>query len=184
MTKTIEAVPVPQQEEPTSSPGTGHLGQTFLVGEEVYLRTFELGDEKNAASWRNSIFPKSTELVKKWIEEELPKAGKNKQSFYAIVRKADDIIVGSIQNRNEDTIVEIIAHVDPLYGEQGQRWKAEAITLCAGWGVDERHLPSVGLELPTSETIVIDILKAFGMRETARWREMFLVDGERVDCVF
>lgn len=188
MTDILDKVDAPQQaqdteEKKTPEPGTGHLGQTFLVGEEVYLRTFELGDEKNAASWRNSIFPKSTELVKTWIEEELPKAGKQKTSYYAIVRKADDVIIGSIKVRNDDVISELEAHVDPLYGEAGQRWKAEAITLCAEWGVDERHTPSVGVEFPASETVVAERLQAFGMREMARWREMFLVDGERVDCV-
>lgn len=184
MMNTIDAAQTQQNgKTDVPVPGTGHQGQTFLVGEEVYLRTFQVGDEKNATSWRNSIFPKSPELVKKWIEEEIPKAGKNKKSYYAIVRKGDDVIVGSIETRNDNTIVEISAHVDPLYGDQGQRWKAEAITLCAGWGVDERHVPAVGIELPASETIVTDALQAFGMRETARWREMFLVDGTRVDCV-
>jgi len=169
--------------EPGMQPGTGHQGQTFLVGEEVYLRTFQVGDEKNATSWRDSIFPKSTELMKKWIEEEMPKAGKNKQSYYAIVRKSDDVVVGSVRAGNHDTIVEMEAHVDPLYGEPGLRWKAEALILLADWGVNERHLPSVGIELPASETVVTEALRAFGMREVARWREMFLIDGQRVDCV-
>jgi RimJ/RimL family protein N-acetyltransferase len=164
-------------------PGTGHLGQTFLVGEEVYLRTFEVGDETNAASWRNSIFPKSTELVKKWIEEELPKAGKRREAYYAIVRKADDVLVGSIKTAHHDTITEMDAHVDPLYGEQGQHWKAEAITLIAAWAVEERHTPSVGVEIAAAETVAAEHIEAFGMREMARWREMFLVDGERTDCV-
>jgi RimJ/RimL family protein N-acetyltransferase len=190
MTKTHEPATTPfngqvreQEQERTQTPipGSGHQGQTFLVGEEIYLRTFEIGDETNAASWRNSVFPKSAELMKKWIEEELPKAGKNKQSYYAIVRKADDVVVGSVRAGNYDTIVEMEAHVDPLYGMTGQRWKAEAITLCAEWAVDERHLPSLNTEIPASETVVVEALQAFGMRECARWREMFLVDGQRVD---
>lgn len=185
MTDALDAVNTPRQQEEKKmpEPGTGHHGQTFLVGEEVYLRTFELGDEKNAASWRNSVFPKSTELVKTWIEAGIPKAGKQKKGFFAIVRKADDVLVGSISAGHQDVIVELEAHVDPLYGDQGLRWKAEAITLVAGWEVDERHMPSVGVEIPASETIVTDALRAFGMREMARWREMFLINGERVDCV-
>jgi RimJ/RimL family protein N-acetyltransferase len=166
-----------------SSAGTGHLGQTFLVGEGVYLRTFEVGDEKNATSWRNSVFPKSTELMKKWIEEDLPKAGKKKTSYYAIVRKSDDLVVGSVRAGNYDTVVELEAHVDSLYGVHGLRWKAEAITLCAAWAVDERHVPSLNTEIPASETVVAETLLAFGMRECARWREMFFVNGERVDNV-
>ncbi len=188
MTDILDKVDAPQQaqdteQKKTPAPGTGHHGQTFLVGEEVYLRTFELGDEKNAASWRNSVFPKSTELVKTWIEEGIPKAGKQKTSFYAIVRKADDLIVGSVKTANFDTIVELDVHVDPLYAETGQRWKAEAITLMAGWAVDERHMPSVGVEIPASETVVAERIQAFGLRETARWREMFSINGKRVDCV-
>ncbi len=41
----------------------GHAGQTFLVGEHVYLRGIEEADAKLSVSWRQTIFPISTELT-------------------------------------------------------------------------------------------------------------------------
>lgn len=162
-------------------PGTGYHGQTFLVGEEVYFRTFQVGDQKNSASWRKSIFPKSPLLMKQWIKEDLPKEGKNRIAHFAIVRKADDVIVGSAQCKYGDVECELILHVDPLYGDAGAHWKAEALRLLAEWVVDERHIPAAMIDLAATETIVIEAAEAFGMRETARFREMYFIEGKRVD---
>lgn len=163
--------------------GTGFKRQTFLVGDEVYLRTFRVGDHKNATSWRNSVFPKSTALMKAWIQEDLPKEGKNNRGHMAIVRKSDDVIVGSAVCEYDDVGTLITPHVDPLYGDAGLRWKAEAIRLLAEWIVDERHRPIAHVDLPATESVVIEAITAFGMRESARFRQMLLVDGQRVDKV-
>ena len=167
-------------DEPSTT-GTGFKRQTFLVGEEVYLRTFRVGDHKNATSWRNSVFPKSASLIKAWIKEDLPKEGKSNRGHFAIIRKADDVIIGSAVCEYDDVGCLITPHVDPLYGDAGLRWKAEATTLLATWIVDERHRPIAHVDLPATETIVIEAIKAFGMRESARFREMLLVNGQRVD---
>ena len=163
--------------------GKGSRRQSFLVGEEVYLRTFRVGDHKYATSWRHSIFPKSSALVKQWIREDLPKEGKNQRGHLAIVRKADDVIVGSAICEYDDVGCWMSLHVDPLYGDTGLRWKAEALRLLAEWNVDEKHNPVAHVEVPATETIVIEAAQAFGMRESARFREMFLIDGQRVDKV-
>lgn len=167
----------------TEKSGKGSRRQTFLVGEEVYLRTFRVGDHKNVTSWRNSIFPKSSSLIKAWIKEDLPKEGKNQRGHLAIVRKTDDVIVGSAMCEYVDVGSWITLHVDPLYGDTGLRWKAEALRLLAEWDVDEKHKPVTHVELPATETIVIEAAQAFGMRECARFREMLLINGERVDKV-
>ncbi len=177
-------------ESPVTTPnglvreGTGSRKQTFLVGDEVYLRPFKVGDHKNATSWRKSVFPKATSLVKQWIKEDLPKASKNNTGFMAIVRKRDDVVVGSATVDNDDIATELDLHVDPLYGEAGLRWKGEAACLLAGWLVDERHRPVTHLTLPSSEQAVIDIVTAFGFRESARLRQMRQQDGQRYDRVW
>ena len=63
----LEKPPTPE-ETPKQTPPAGAAEQTFLVGELVYLRSFVPGDEKTASRWRRSIFPKSPELVEKWIQ--------------------------------------------------------------------------------------------------------------------
>ena len=64
MSQTVET---PQAAEP----GTGHLGQTFLVGENVYLRTIVEDDAKLGMSWMGTILPRSTSRVEKYITEEM-----------------------------------------------------------------------------------------------------------------
>lgn len=167
--------------EKTSVPGWE--GQTFLVGEKVYLRSFVPGDEKNAQSWRTSIFPKSPELMEKWIKEDLPKAGKKKEAHLAIVRKQDDVVVGNIFSYHGTVANDIRAHVDPLYGETGQHYLAEAVILVAQWMVDETFVPTVMLEIGANMDIAIAELSGQGFVETARWREMFEVSGKRFDKV-
>lgn len=165
------------------SPGTGYDGQTYLVGERVYIRTFERGDGANGQSWRDSIFPKSPELMETWIEEDLPKAGKDRTGFMAVVRKRDDLIIGSVLLKHQDVNVYVGVHVDPLQPDAAAM-KAEAYTLVLDWIVNECQRPVAHTSLPASETAVIEALAAFGARESARWREYYLRDGERVDRVW
>ncbi len=165
-------------------PGTGHLGQTFLVGDEVFIRSFDTPDAANGMSWRNSVFPQSTDLIEKWIKEDLPKAGEDRTGHYAIVRKVDDVVVGSAKILFDDVSFELELHVDPLYGETGARWKAEALALIVPWTVDENHRPGMQIALAASETAVIAAAQELGMRECARFREMLLIDGQRVDRVW
>lgn len=162
----------------------GHEGQTFLVGEEIYIRPFLKADAVNGMSWRETIFPQSTGLIETWIEEELPKARENRTAHYAIARKADDVVVGTAKIIHDEVSFPLELHVDPLYGERGARWKAEALTLIVRWTVDENHRPGMQVPLAATETIVIAAAEAIGMRACARFREMLLLDGRRVDRVW
>lgn len=166
---------------PEKAPGTGSQGQTFLVGENVYLRSLVPGDEKNATSWRESVFPVSPELVEKWIREDLPKEGSKNRGHLAIVRKSDDVVVGRIISGHGPVGVWLEPYVDVLYGEAGQRWLAEAIEIVARWEVDERFTPRVDVGLGAHLNVVIDTLLARDFVQTARWREMFEMNGQRVD---
>lgn len=163
--------------------GTASQDYTFLVGEEIYLRTFVPGDEVNATSWRQSIFPESPALAEKWIKEDLPKEGKNNRGHLAIVRKSDDVIIGSLAFRYGTIDVAISAHVDPLYGDSGQRWMAQALILAAEWQVVENHELNFMTELHTNQSIVLELLQRAGFVETARWREMLEESGQRYDRV-
>lgn len=167
--------------EPEKKSEPGHTGQTFLVGEDIYLRGLAPGDEKSASRWRNSNFPIAPELVEKWIKEDLPKEGKSDFSYLAIVRKSDDTIVGSIKLYHGTVGKNLTPYVDPLYGEQGQRWLAEAVAMVADWQLGENYMPRVTVDLTTDKTIALAELLANGFVETARWREMHQVNGQRFD---
>lgn len=160
---------------------TGWQDQTFLVGEEIYLRSFVPGDEKNAMSWRSSVFPKSPRAMKKWIKKELPKEGNNKRAHLAIVRKSDDVVVGNIMSYHGQVSVSLYPYVDLLYGETGQKWLADAARLVARWQVDERFVPRVDVHVPADQGVSIDALLADGFVQTARWREMLERENQRID---
>lgn len=166
---------------PEQAPGTGWEGQTFLVGEHIYLRTFMPGDEKNAMSWRSSLFPKSPEAIEKWIKEELPKDGGNNKGHLAIVRKSDDVVVGNISTFVGQVGVSLYPYVDVLYGETGQQWLTEAISLVARWQVDENFVPRADVHLGANNQVAVDALLSGGFVQSARWREMIEFNGQRVD---
>jgi RimJ/RimL family protein N-acetyltransferase len=157
----------------------GHAGQTFLVGSDVYLRGIEVADAAVAMSWRPTLFPVSPENTEKWIAEKLAK--EDDKLTLAIVRKVDDRVVGSVKIHIDGVRHWLEARVDPLYGERAQAWKGEAITLVASWIVDERGQPRIGFDLAASEHAVIAAVEAMGIRQTARFREMYERDGVRVD---
>jgi RimJ/RimL family protein N-acetyltransferase len=168
MTKEQPAVAVP-----------GHEEQTFLVGESIYLRGIEKVDAARAMSWRQGLYPRSPENTEKWIEEKLPK--EENHLLLAIVRKDDDQVVGSVSLYLEGIHHWLDARVDPLYGERGQAWKGEALTVVADWIVNERGQAGVDLSIAANEGPVIAAIEAFGMRQTARLREMYERNGVRVD---
>lgn len=162
-------------------PGTGWEGQTFLVGEQIYLRTFQPGDEKNAMSWRSSVFPKSPELIEKWISEDLPKEGGKNRGYLAVVRKSDDVVVGNISTFVGRVGVSLYPYVDVLYGSVGQQWLAEAVNLVARWQVDENFIPRADVHIGADQDLAIDVLLEQGFVQSARWREMLERNGQRVD---
>ncbi|MBA2775467.1 MAG: GNAT family N-acetyltransferase [Chloroflexia bacterium] len=163
-------------ESPT--PGTGHEGQTFLVGDEIYLRGIDVADAICAMSWRHSLYPYSVDLNKEWIKDDL---AKDDDLWFVIVRKSDDRVVGSVQVEEDGVFFWISAETDRLFGEAALRWKGEAIALVATWIIDERGQTTAYTEIPADETPVIEKLEAAGMRRTVRFRELLERDGQRVD---
>lgn len=160
----------------TAEPGYAH--QTFLVGEDIYLRRVEKADAQTTVSWRPTLFPLAPERTEAWITEELPKG---QVAWYVIVRKTDDQIVGSFTHRRARVATYVDGYVDPLYGEQALRWKAEAFGLVPPWLVEEQHRVNLQIDVPADEEPVIAALKAAGARQTARFRSKLYRDGARVD---
>lgn len=156
-------------------------GQTYLVGEEIYLRPLEKDDAKWSMSIRDSIFPLSPETTEEWITGDMLK-GEGKQ-YLGIRRKSDERVVGlakisktSLGGRWLDLFV------DPIFGGRADRWKAQALRLIIPWSVVEQQRPNLHLVVPANDTALLDSARENGMRETARFRDYFFRDGRRVDA--
>ncbi len=168
--------------EPSTAPvpGTGHQGQTFLVGDTIYLRRIETADAPFGMSWRGVRYPQSPDRVETWIKEEMAKD--RYAAWYAIARKVDDRVVGSARvGRAGGMSASLNLRVDPLLGDRGLQLKAEALKLLAPWVVEEQHRPMLIMDQAADEPSVIAAALEIGMRQTARFRERIARDSERVD---
>ena len=157
-------------------------GQTYLVGDEIYLRPLEKEDAKWSMSFRNSLFPLSPELSEEWITGDMLK-GEGKQ-YLGIRRKSDERVVGVAKiNRTSVGGRWLELFVDPLFGSKVDTWKLEALRMILPWSVVEQHRPVLHLMVPANDTALLDGARELGMRETTRFREHFFRNGERVDAL-
>lgn len=154
-------------------------GQTYLVGEPIYLRPLVHADAEYASAWRNTDFPQAPERVRGWIDDDFSKSSNPYRSTtHLIVRKSDDRPVGSVKTEYQYFPTHwVTPFVDPLYGEQALRWKAEALKLVLTWIVDDQQRPKAIVPLPAHETIVVEALRSIGARQTIRFREKLAMTG-------
>jgi len=160
-------------------PGTGSLGQTFLVGDAVYLRPIEKADAPWASSWRDSRFPLSRARVETWIAEEMVKD--RDTQWLAIVGRADDRVIGSVRTHERRGVAGLEIVVDRLLGARGARWRAEALRLVLPWLIDQRGIRRVSVAIDGDDDAPIAAANALGMRQVARLREQIDRGGRRVD---
>src|ERR671910_885828 len=105
-----------------STPERGSAGQTFLIGETLYLRGLETGDAKHAAAWRSSVFPVPAARAEEILKEDIPKQAEQHKVRLIACRIADDVPVGSVEYQYRDwRTAWVTAWADPaLRGSQGR----------------------------------------------------------------
>jgi RimJ/RimL family protein N-acetyltransferase len=158
----------------------GYAHQTFLVGDEIYLRRVEKDDARLTVSWRESRFPLAPSITESWITGDLPKAD---QAWFVILRKSDDRVVGSLRSARFGIYTDLKAYVDPFYGPDADRWQAEMFRLVLPWMVDEQARVGVHLAVAGDETATIATLLEIGAWEVQRSPGLLYRDGEWVDLV-
>ncbi|MGC4189743.1 MAG: GNAT family protein [Thermomicrobiales bacterium] len=170
------STPVPA---PLPTPLLESAGQTFLIGEEIYLRRIEKRDAQYVMSLRNTVWPQSPAVAETWIAEGL----RNKPfGVWTVVRKADDRPVGTMTLHYRDIAPLVEVHIDPLYGKAG-RWTAEVYRLVVPWLRDEIHVISLQLPVAADQAEAIAALEELGCVCSARFREMLRLDGQWVDLL-
>lgn len=160
-----------EKKDQKPAPGTGHTQQTFLVGEHVYLRTIEEDDAEYGASWMQGMIPRSTSAAKSWIEDDL----KDEDDLHLlIIRKSDDRPVGSVVRSKWRHNSWLSGKIDPIFGEEGQHWLAEAYIMTLQWTVDEQHrLIAHVEEVPSTMPIVLEKLQGIGARISSTFRDAY-----------
>jgi RimJ/RimL family protein N-acetyltransferase len=185
-------MPTETIEQPTSAPsngaapvepGRGSEGQTFLIGENLYLRAFELGDAKHHRAWRDSPFPITAERAEELLKKQIPEDHKERRQRLLVLRRADDAPVGSISYRRWDMLsADLSTYVNPAFGpETVDTLRAEILEIVVPWLLEERDIVTIWLELTDGEPVTLATLSRLGLREAARYREADWRDGRRVD---
>ncbi len=83
--------------DPAPSELTCATGQTWLVGEEIYLRPIVPTDAAWISAWKGSPFPQAPERAREWIEGDLTRqSNPYTVATYLVVRRRDERPVGSV----------------------------------------------------------------------------------------
>ena len=165
------------------APGTGSEGQTFLVGDTLYLRAFELSDAKHARAWRTSSFPITSERAEELLKKQSPDDHKERRTRLLAVRRTDDMPVGAVSFQVwGDQAYNVRLHADPALGAApGAAIKAELLSILVPWLLHERDRTSLWADLVDGEEPVLAAARALGMREVGCFREAFWRNGARHD---
>jgi RimJ/RimL family protein N-acetyltransferase len=128
-------------------------GQTFLVGDTIFLRGVEEEDARRAAGWRDSPYPinaeRAGEIIREMTEDDTPGS-----RFLVACRRSDGLPVGSVsmsRSPNNDPYTETSLYADPALPGAGQV-RAEALELLVRWGFGEAELPNLLIEFGAHET--------------------------------
>jgi RimJ/RimL family protein N-acetyltransferase len=161
---------------------TGSEGQTFLVGETIYLRGVEEADAKTITQWYPSPFPISEEVAEERLKKEIPDQARNRSQRLIACRRGDDRPVGSLRTgtwswMNCD-ISDIFA--DPLLNDAATI-RAEMLRLVVPWLLEEREFITIVATSHGADQAVAEISREFGGRQASRLREALWQDGCRLD---
>ena len=168
----------------TESPARGSAGQTFLVGETLYLRGLELGDAKRASAWRATPFPMPAERAEEILKKEIPSQAERWTMTLLACRRADDEPVGATRVQVEGwRTATVWLHANPVFGPAAEAVRAEILGLVVPWLSAERQLMAVWADLDAGELPVVAAAEALGMRPAYRLRQALWRDGRRHDQI-
>lgn len=166
----------------TNRPGEG---QSYLIGDTIYLRGAELGDAKWATAWRPRPFPISAEEAEKQLKKNVPEEDQKRAALLIACRRDDARPVGSARiNDSDPTATSISLYADPTLGAAGAQVQAEMLAQLVPWLSGERYRPVVVLATDTGLDPVRAAAESLGMRPAVRLRDGVWWDGRRHDMVF
>jgi RimJ/RimL family protein N-acetyltransferase len=181
---TIEPASVDEDAPPAEINRPGE-GQSYLIGESIYLRGAEFGDAKWATAWRPRPFPISAEEAEKQLKKTVPNQSERRVALLIACRRDDGRPVGSAHiDDSNATFTRLSLHTDPALGATGALVQAEMLAQLVPWLSVERSRPVVVLATDTGLEPVRAAAESLGMRPAVRLRDGVWRDGRRHDMVF
>src|SRR5918993_2000191 len=182
MTSEAASVDVDSSPAEFNRPGQG---QSYLVGDTIYLRGAELGDAKWATAWRPRPFPISAKEAEKQLKKSVPEEDEKRVALLIACRRDDGRPVGSARIDDSDPTSSTIAlHADPALGAAGAQVQAEMLEQLVPWLSGERYRPVVVLATDAALEPVVAAAETLGMLPSVRLRDGIWRDGRHHDMVF
>jgi RimJ/RimL family protein N-acetyltransferase len=181
---TSESASVDEDAPPaeTNRPGEG---QSYLIGDTIYLRGAEVGDAKWATAWRPRPFPISAEEAEKQLKKSVPNESERRVALLIACRRDDGRPVGSARiDESNPTITPISLYADPTLGASGALVHAEMLEQLVPWLSGELYRPLVVLATDSGLEPVRAAAESLGMRPAVRLRDGVWRDGRRHDKIF
>jgi N-acetyltransferase len=174
--------PPPAPDEKPDPRLFGAEGQSFLVGDTVFLRGLEPEDARRAGGWRDSPYPISADRAAKVVEEWSGNGGSGVTRLVAC-RRSDGEPVGSVRlGRWPGDFVQtdVDLYADPaLPGADDIR--AEVLRLVVGWGHGEAETPLFVVRVGDDQPALRAAAEALGMNHDVTWRQRAFRGGRHHD---
>lgn len=158
---------------------SARLRVTFLTGESVYLRAMALEDRDHAAAWFPGPFPVNAAKAEHVLRE-THKSLDPPELYLAIVRAADDTVIGGVRLWSDRRAAELTFTMAPWVADADAR-RAEGLRLLVRWLRDEAEMMTITVTIAADEPLTIAAAEDLGMVRAGTLREWYARPGKRVD---
>lgn len=138
------------------------------------------GDKEHAAAWFDSPFPMSADRAETWLKEAHTSADRPSSLHFAIVRAADDAVIGGVTLDTDYRKARLRLHLAPWLPD-ADALRAAALRILRPWLRDDLELMVFVLHIPADQPETIAAAEELGMVLVVRLREGIARPGHRVD---
>ncbi len=154
----------------------------YLTGEDLYIRALIAADAACAAAWFDSPFPVNAVRAEAWLKEAHAGVDRRSRLHYAIVRAADDAVIGGVTLETDYRIGRLKLRIAPWLSD-ADALRAAALRLLHPWLRDDLELMTFVVHIPADRPEMIAAAEELGMVPAVRLRQAIARPGHRVDEV-
>jgi RimJ/RimL family protein N-acetyltransferase len=164
---------------PTSKAPKRSLNAVYLTGERVAVRAFVLADKDHASAWFPGPYPVNAVKAEEFLKE-VHKGLERRTRYYALIRRADDAVIGSFKHWTDGRTSDVNVQMAPWL-EDADDLRADAINVIVPWLTGQFEMQTVTLSLAADQPISIAAAEGLGMVRAVRFREHLARPGGRAD---
>lgn len=164
----------------------------YLMGTNVYLRAMVESDKECGIAWFNTrlplagfghVFPVDASRAATILKEENRGLWPSGRHRYAIVRNANEEVVGALVEESAHPVVANVGIQMAPTLEDADSLRAEALELVVPWLRDERQFRLVRMSIPADDIATIAAAESVGMTLGATLRRYVARASTRVDLL-